>query len=328
MLGDTLARLPVPVEPKLLVGFGTSDDAAVYQLSEDLALVQTLDFFTPIVDDPYWFGRIAASNALSDVYAMGGTPLTAMNIVCFPEKDLGMDVLDRILRGGLDAVQEAGAALVGGHTVSDPEPKFGLSVTGTVHPGQFTTNAGVRPGDVLVLTKPIGTGILCTAHKQGKLPDDRLEEVTHVMASLNRAASLAMRDLGVKGATDITGFGLLGHALEVARASQVSLEIHASSVPLLNETLDYADRGFVPGGTRKNLKHVLPHTSLPSTLPRSLLLALCDAQTSGGLLIAVPPERVQDIPAAFAGAGQKDYAVIGRARPAGDKPVVVLDHVG
>ncbi len=295
----------------------------MYQLANDLALVQTVDFFTPIVDDPYWFGRIAAANALSDVYAMGGTPLTAMNIVCFPEKTLGLEVLDRILRGGLDAVMEAGATLVGGHTVSDPEPKYGLAVTGTVDPAAIVTNAGARPGDLLVLTKPVGTGVLCTAHKRGILPGERLEQVTRVMAALNRAASVAMRDLGVKGATDVTGFGLLGHTLELARASRVTLEIHADKVPLLADALELADRGVIPGGTKKNRAHVLPHASVSPGISEALLNVLCDAQTSGGLLMAVPLARQHDLRPAFARAGHSDYQVIGRVLPRADTPLVV-----
>ncbi len=324
MLGDTLARLPLVADSRLLVGFGTSDDAAVYRLGDDLALVQTVDFFTPIVDDPYWFGRIAASNALSDVYAMGGHPLTAMNIVCFPEKTLGMDVLDRILRGGLDAINEAGATLVGGHTVSDPEPKYGLAVTGTIHPDEVISNGGARPGDLLVLTKPIGTGILCTAHKRGELPDEKLEPVVKVMAALNRAAAGAMRTLGVRGATDVTGFGLLGHALELARASNVTLEIHANRVPLLQGTLEYIERGTVPGGTKKNRKHALPHATVSPAVPDPLLLALCDAQTSGGLLIAVPGDRAHDIASAFEKAGHLEHAVIGQVTERGETPLVVV----
>lgn len=325
MLGLALKHLRPPSDPRLLVGIDTSDDAAVFKLSDELALVQTVDFFTPIVDDPYWFGRIAAANALSDVYAMGGEPLTALNIVCFPEKTLDIEVLEKILEGGQDAVTEAGALIVGGHTVSDPEPKYGLAVTGTIHPDAVITNAGARPGDVLILTKPIGTGILCTAHKQGRLPDKDLEHVIRVMATLNRAAGRAMRRLDVIGATDITGFGLAGHTLELARASRVTIEIDASRVPFLEGTLEYAQADVVPGGARKNLEFAAPFTSFASTIVPHFRLALCDAQTSGGLLVAVPERHRDDIRVALEAEGVDFYAEIGRVLPQGEYPLTFVD---
>jgi selenide,water dikinase len=316
-LGQALKHIPPSSDPRLLVGIDTSDDAAIFQLTDDLALVQTVDFFTPIVDDPYWFGRIAAANALSDVYAMGGTPLTALNIVGFPDKELEIDVLGEILRGGHEAVHEAGAVIVGGHSVSDPELKYGLAVTGTVHPREAITNTGARAGDLLLLTKPLGTGILCTALKRGALPDAELELVTRTMATLNRAASSAMRRLGAHGATDITGFGLLGHGLELARGSDVTLEIQASRVPLLPGVTAYAGAGFLTGGGRKNDEHVAPFTAWDPTIPPELRSVLVDPQTSGGLLIAVPAGEADRIDAVFAEEGVEVHAVIGRVVPKG-----------
>jgi selenide,water dikinase len=304
-----LIRVP---DPRLLVGFETSDDAGVVQLTPELALVQTVDFFTPIVDDPYWFGRIAAANALSDVYAMGGTPLSALNIVGFPEKDLELSVLAEILRGGQDALKEAGALLLGGHTVSDPELKYGLAVTGTIHPAQIFTNAAARPGDLLVLTKPLGTGIVCTALKRGVLPDDELERVTQSMARLNAGAARAMRVLGAHAATDITGFGLLGHGMELARGSGVSLEIDLAALPLLPRTLEYAAAGHITGGGRKNLEYVRSHIVGLEGLSEAWTGVLADPQTSGGLLLSIPPEREKDITAAMVAEGVEGAVVIGR----------------
>jgi selenide,water dikinase len=271
------------------VGFETSDDAGVFQLSEELALVQTVDFFTPIVDDPYWFGRIAAANALSDVYAMGGTPLTALNILCFPDKTLDLHVMSEILRGGAETALEAGVTIVGGHSVSDAEPKYGMAVTGTVHPARIIRNVGARVGDVLALSKPLGTGILCTAHKRGELPEEMLERVSQQMATLNRAASRVMLRLGAHAATDVTGFGLLGHALEVARGSGVCLELDAANIPLLEGARTYVEGGFVPGGGRNNARYV--EQWLDDQVGDAVLSTLLsDPQTSGGLLMVLPPE--------------------------------------
>ncbi|MBK7906820.1 MAG: selenide, water dikinase SelD [Gemmatimonadetes bacterium] len=290
-LSAALAPLPREDDPRLLVGRETFDDAGVFRLSDDLALVQTVDFFAPIVDDPYRFGRIAAANALSDVFAMGGEPLTAMNIVGFPEKALPLSVLTEILRGGQDAVHEAGARIVGGHTVTDEELKYGLSVTGRVHPDRILSNAHARPGDVLLLTKPIGTGILATAGKRGALTPEQDERLYHTMSTLNAAASRAAVAVGARCATDITGFGLLGHAMHVARASAVRLVIAVQTVPLLDGARELLAAGHATGGAKRNAEWVAPEVDWNDTGEEWRAL-LCDPQTSGGLLVALAPERV------------------------------------
>ena len=273
----------------LLVGFDTSDDAAVYRLTDDLAVVQTIDFFPPIVDDPYDFGAIAAVNALSDVYAMGGTPLLALNIVCFPE-DLPKDVLGRILLGGMDVAKEAGIVIAGGHTVKDREPKYGLSVAGIVRPDRIITNAAAAAGDDLVLTKPLGSGIITTAAKAGVTDDATLAGAVSTMRQLNRAASEAMVEASIKAATDITGFGLAGHLLGMLRAAGTAAKIRFSDIPLLPGTRELAERGVVPGGTRNNLDAFDSEIAWDPAIADEEKLIFCDAQTSGGLLIAVRSE--------------------------------------
>jgi len=304
--------LPRVDDPALLVGATTLDDAAVYRLSDDIALVQTVDFFTPVVDDPYDFGRIAAANAFSDIYAMGGRPLTALNIVCFPSGLLPLEYLGRILQGGAESARLAGATIVGGHTIDDPEPKYGLAVTGVVKPGDELTNAAAVPGDALVLTKPLGTGIIATAIKQGKASTVAVAAATASMAALNRDAAEVARDHGVKAATDITGFGLLGHLSEMCRASGVAAEVWFDRLPLLPEAAALARQGVVPGGTRRNLEYVETWTSFDTELVLWQRLVCADAQTSGGLLLAVPSERAalvaRDLSARNAGA----CTVIGR----------------
>jgi selenide, water dikinase len=274
-----------------LVGRETSDDAGVYKIREDLALIQTLDFFTPIVNDPYFFGQIAAVNALSDVYAMGGRPLTAMNIVCFPKKSLDKSVLKEILKGGLEKIHEAGALLVGGHSVDDLELKYGLSVTGIVHPDQVMTNAGAQPGDQLILTKPIGTGIIATALKGKAASKEAEEAMIKVMVESNRIGAEVMQEVGAHGCTDITGFGLLGHALEMAVASKCRLIIAGSQVPIIPFASEYAKMGMVPGGTHANRNYCHRSLEVDSEIPAYLLDILSDAQTSGGLLIVVAKEK-------------------------------------
>ena len=278
----------------LLVGFDTSDDAAVYRLTDDLAVVQTIDFFPPIVDDPYDFGVIAAVNALSDVYAMGGVPLLALNIVCFPE-DLPKEVLGRILLGGMDVAKEAGIVVAGGHTVKDREPKYGMSVTGIVRPDSIITNAAAAIGDDLVLTKPLGTGIITTAAKAGVTDDATLAGAIEIMRQLNRAAAEVMMEAGVKSATDITGFGLVGHLLGMLRASGTAARLRFSDVPLLPGVRELADRGVVPGGTRNNFDAFDSEVAWGSDITDEEKLILCDAQTSGGLLMAVPHASTQAV---------------------------------
>ena len=280
-------------------------------------MIQTLDFFTPIVDDAKTFGRIAATNSLSDVYAMGGAPLTALNIVCFPRGSLPNDVLLEMLRGGLEVVEKAGALLVGGHSIEDPELKYGLSVTGTVHPDRVVTNAGARPGDRLILTKPLGTGVLATAIKGGLATPEAEAEGVRWMTTLNRNAAEAMQEVGVHACTDITGFGLLGHALEMARASRATIELRASLVPLISGVRDLASMGMIPAGSFANRSFCERAVTVGDGVDLLLVDLLADAQTSGGLLIAVATDRVEALHAALE---RRDvpHPEIGRVGPAGE----------
>ena len=312
-LSRALAPLAARVDPRLVVGHETFDDAGIFVLSDDFALVQTVDFFAPIVDDPYAFGQVAAANALSDVYAMGGTPLTALNIVAFPTGTLPLEVLTAILQGGQDKVHEAGATVVGGHTVTDEELKFGLAVTGRAHPRRLLTNAHARPGDHLVLTKPIGSGLVATALKRGDaaLPPSAERELVAAMAALNRVAADAALAVGVTCATDVTGFGLAGHASHVARASDVSLVIDPARVPVLGEAQAAWERGARTGGAERNLAYLEPLVDWTGADQWTRAL-LTDPQTSGGLLVAVPPNLVADYLSRVHGAVE-----IGVVEPAG-----------
>ena len=281
-------------DPAVLVDTGTMDDAAVYRIAPDRAMVATLDFFTPIVDDPYDFGRIAATNALSDIYAMGARPLFALNIVCFPRNLLDRGMLGEIVRGGSDVARDAGIAIVGGHSVDDPEPKYGLVAIGEVHPDRIVRNSTARPGDILVLTKPIGTGVIATAIKKDAAPADVVRAAVASMTTLNRDAAEAMLAVNAHAGTDITGFGLLGHLRSLARASGVTATIRASAVPLLTGARALAHAGHIPGGTRRNLQDLAVDVDFDAVddVTRTLL---ADAQTSGGLLICVPPGRANEL---------------------------------
>jgi selenide, water dikinase len=290
-LREVLAALPAEVNPDLLVGSGTYDDAGVYRLSDDLALVQTVDFFTPIVDDPRDFGRIAAANALSDVYAMGGRPLTALNLVAFSLERVGAGVLAEILAGGAEVARRAGVAIVGGHSIDDPEPKYGLAVTGVIHPDRIVRNSTGRPGDVLFLTKPVGAGAVTTAAKRGTAPAPVLRACTEVMTTLNADAAAAALSVAPSAMTDVTGFGLLGHLHELALASGVEAHVDAEAVPKLEGALDLLAAGALAGGSRRNREWVEPHVSWDDTVTEPVRSLLCDAMTSGGLLIAVAPDR-------------------------------------
>ena len=272
----------------MLVGLETADDAGVYKINDETALVQTLDFFTPIVDDAYMFGQIGAANALSDVYAMGGKPLTVMNIVAFPINPLDTSILADILAGASDKVKESGATLVGGHSIDDQEPKFGLSVTGTIHPDRIRSNAGAKPGDRLILTKPIGVGILTTAIKQGILEKEDLDEVMTVMATLNKTAAEVMERYSVNACTDVTGFGLLGHTMEIAKGGNVGVTVINQDVPVLSRAKELAEQNVIPGGTRKNRQWLANDIDYADSVSEIDQLILCDAVTSGGLLISVP----------------------------------------
>jgi selenide,water dikinase len=316
-LSRALAALPLKSDPRLLVGRETFDDAGVFRMSDDLALVQTVDFFAPIVDDPYDFGQIAAANALSDVYAMGGQPLTALNIVAFPTKDLPLEVLTRILAGGQDKVHEAGALVVGGHTVIDTELKYGLAVTGRAHPDFLLTNSGAKPGDQLILTKPIGNGILATAAKRGKLSPEDQVPMLEAMKALNGLASRTALAVEAKCATDVTGFGLLGHASHIARASKVTLRLDLNSIPIFPRVREAVRAGFVTDGGKRNAEYLreLVLWKKGSDEDRAILY---DPQTSGGLLVCVNRDRVADYLSRVAGA-----ALIGEVIDRGDVAIEV-----
>jgi selenide,water dikinase len=288
-LRPIVAGLERPADPRVLVAADTADDAGVIALSDDLAIVQTVDFFTPIVDDPYWFGRIAATNALSDVYAMGGRPVSALNLVAFPLETLGADVLAEILRGGADAAAAAGAAIVGGHSIDDPEPKYGMAVTGIVHPREVLTNAGGRAGDVLVLTKPLGAGTVATAIKRDLADPELIERAIVVMTQLNDRGAEQARAAGAHALTDVTGFGLLGHVHELAAASGLAAEIDGAAIPAIDGVLDLlSDERALAGGSRRNRADADGFTAWGDGVPEPRRRLACDAMTSGGLLAAVP----------------------------------------
>ena len=303
--------MPLLSHPDLLVGAETGDDAAVYRLNDDTALIVTVDFFPPITDDPYEFGAIAAANSLSDVYAMGGKPLIALNVVGFPA-GLDKEILGRTLQGGYAKAAEAECLIVGGHTVDDPEPKYGLSVIGVVEPGQQVSNAGARPGDVLVLSKPIGTGIITTAGKQGVVAPDVMAGAVATMAALNRPAAQAMQRVGVNAATDVTGFGLLGHLKSMVKGSGVAAEVSLSALPVLPGVRELLANGVAPGGTHRNVSSVNDVVSWDSSLTDEDRLLLCDAQTSGGLLMSVPANKSDALIAALQDEGAPCAAVVGR----------------
>ena len=292
------------------MGSGTSDDSAVYRLSDSVALVQSVDFFPPIVDDPYWFGAIAAANALSDIYAMGATPLIGLNIVCFPI-GLPKEVLASILRGGADKMTEAGAIIGGGHTIDDAEPKYGVSVTGLVRPGEQIANSRARAGDKLVLTKAIGTGIITTALKAGKSDGETEDRVVRLMAELNKGASEAMVGVGVNACTDITGFGLLGHLREMVEGSGVRARVRLEDVPLITGARELAESGIAPGGTQRNLASLGDKVSWEGEIPKAMKVLMADAQTSGGLLISVAEAKVEKLMEALVEHGVVGARVIG-----------------
>jgi selenide,water dikinase len=306
-----LRGLPQVTDPNVLIGSQTADDAAVYRIDDERALVLTTDFFTPIVDDPFDFGAIAAANALSDVYAMGGTPLCALNIVGFPDASLDASVLAAILRGGAEKAKEAGIDIVGGHTIKTDEPIYGLSVTGMVHPKRIASNAGGRAGDRLVLTKPIGVGVITTAAKQGVDTRGAIGEAIRVMACLNRDAARAIETVNVHACTDVTGFGLLGHLRNVALASGCQARVREAGVPVLEAAKAYVREGVAPGGTHANWRFLEDWVGYDAEVDKASQLLLCDAQTSGGLLIAVDDAEVPRLLAALAAEGTLAAAVIG-----------------
>ncbi len=310
-LAKALAGLPLQSHPNLIVGMESAEDAGVYKLTDDLAIVQTVDFFTPIVDDPYDFGRIAAANSLSDVYAMGGSPLTALNVVCFPQDKMEISILQEVLRGGMDKMQEAGVILVGGHSVEDPELKYGLSVTGTIHPDKVVRNNGARAGDRLILTKPLGTGIISTAIKGGTAGEEAVSEIVKSMTALNRTASEMMQEVGVHACTDITGFGLLGHVAEMIEGTEVGMEIDSAAVPIFTDAKGLAEMGMIPGGLHRNREFRKDMVEISRGVPQYLQDILFDPQTSGGLLIAVPHEKAWILLEKLHSEGVAEAAIIG-----------------
>ena len=308
-----LHSLPPFESPDLIVGTETSDDAGVFRLRPDLAIVNTVDFFTPIVDDPYVFGQVAAANALSDVYAMGADPKTALNIVAFPKGKLDLDVLGEIIRGGAERAAAAGAVVLGGHTIIDDELKYGMAVTGVVHPDRVIRNVGVRPGDTLVLTKPLGTGIITTALKKRKASKDAVRAAIASMIALNDTASAIMRDVGVHACSDVTGFGLLGHAAEMAGGSGVTIVLEAAKLPLLPGARRLAEHGSLTGGCKRNRDYLKDKISVDRSIPAGLLEVALDPQTSGGLLIALPEARAAEAIASLHARGIKAAAIVGYA---------------
>lgn len=313
-----------PSDENVIVGLDQADDAGVYQLTPDLALIQTVDFFTPIVDDPYWFGQIAAANALSDVYAMGGTPKTAMNLVAFPAKDLDLAILRQILQGGIDKLKEAQVVLIGGHSIEDRELKYGLSVTGVVHPDKVLTKKKLRPQDRLVLTKPLGTGIVNTAIKAAMASGQLTGRATRLMAALNRNAARIMADFDVSACTDVTGFGLLGHLAEMVSGSGTSARIHSGKIPIIAEALEFASMGLIPAGAYKNREFRQQMIAWDKTVPRALGDIFFDPQTSGGLLISVNRAQAKALATALKEGGDHEAAIIGEVIAGQDEMIQVV----
>lgn len=304
-----MEKLPPITDKRVLVGHNTADDAGVIRINDELALVLTVDIFTPIVDDPYTYGQISAANSLSDVYAMGGTPYSALNIVGFPKDLFPIEVLADILRGGADKAMEANTVILGGHTISDDEMKYGLAVTGLIHPDRIITNANARPGDVLILTKPIGTGTITTALKAGKGTKPMIKNVSELMMRLNKTAAEACQRVGINACTDITGFGLLGHALEVARESGVGLIFNYNDIPIIPDAIETTKKGFVPGGTKANHLYAAPDVEYADRLGINEQYLLCDPQTSGGLLISVPEDCAEQLRNELTDAGDSAFII-------------------
>jgi len=301
--------LEIKSHPNLIVGLESPDDAGVYKLDSKTALIQTLDFLTPVTDSPYEFGQIAAANSLSDVYAMGGTPITVMNIVCFPGKDLDESVLTQTLQGGIDKINESGATLVGGHTVDDPEFKYGLSVTGIAHPDKILTNSAAKTGDSIILTKPVGTGIMSTAIKARIAKEENIKEAVGVMSMLNKDAADVMSQSKVNACTDVTGFGLAGHLLEMAKGSKKNIKLYTKQVPLLNNVLDFARNGMIPGGAHKNRKFFEKFIQIDESVERAILDLMFDPQTSGGLLISMEKHLGRPFVEKMEANGQKAWII-------------------
>jgi selenide,water dikinase len=311
-LEEFLKYLPLPEDPNILVDIDTQDDAGVYRVNNDLALVFTTDFFPPVCSDPYEFGQIAAANSISDVYAMGGTPVIALNIMMFPSSKLPLDAYAEILKGGADIAAEAGVRIIGGHTIDDFPPKYGLSVIGFIHPGKIITNSGARPGDLLILTKPVGTGVILAGQRMKMASQDDVNLAKKLMKTLNFSGAEVMKKYNIKGATDVTGYGLAGHALKMARASNVSLELNLNKVPLIGDTFRLVDEGCIPGASFRNLDFVEDDYYLRGDLNYSLKMIAMDAQTSGGLLMCVNPGISDNVISDLHKAGLTKSAIIGK----------------
>jgi len=316
--------LPEILDPKVLVGTDTADDAAVYKLRDDLAIVQTVDYITPIVDSPFIFGEVAAANSISDIYAMGATPIFALSILGFPPQKVPLEIVEQILRGGISKASEAGIQIIGGHTVDDEEPKYGLVVTGVIHPKEVITNATAQVGDDLILTKPIGTGVVNTAIKAEMAPEESMQEAIRVMTTLNQAASEAMIKVGVNACTDVTGFGLLGHLHEMTHASGLGAKIYLSNIPVITGLWDLLADWIVPEGTHSNVEYVKEWVEYDDELPEDAEFLLFDPQTSGGLLISVPKEKTEKLLAVLDDAGVETFAHIGEITEDTDSKI----HVG
>ena len=309
-----MSNVSFPVDENVIVGIETAEDAGVYRLTDEIALIQTADFITPVVDDPFVYGQVAVANALSDVYAMGGKPITAINLVMFDTCKVPMDYLTEILRGGAEKLKEAGVSLIGGHTVDDLETKFGLSVTGIVHPERIVRNSTAKPGDVLVYTKPLGIGVLTTAIKADMASEEEVDAVSEVMTHLNRSASEAMVSVGVSACTDVTGFGFLGHLYEMVKFSGVSAEIDSSAFKLLPDAKEYASMGLLPAATYDNVDYAGEAVEFPKEFDEDLKMLLFDPQTSGGLLIAVPEEKLPELLSKLAEKGEPWVQVVGKIK--------------
>jgi len=312
-LEEILKYLPLPEDPNILVDIDTHDDAGVYRVNDDLALVLTTDFFPPVCSDPYEFGQIAAANSISDVYAMGGDPMLALNIMMFPATKLPMEAYAEILKGGFDKATEAGVRIIGGHTIDDFPPKYGLAVIGYIHPEKIITNTGVRAGDSLILTKPIGTGVIMAGHRLGMVSENDLTEAKRLMKLLNKTGAEIMKKYKIKGATDITGFGLAGHVLKMAKASKVSIKILMKDVPLIGNSYSLVDDGCIPGASFRNLDYAEKDIDFAPDLDYNLKMLAFDAQTSGGLLFSAPSEKVENVLEDLKNKGLTESKVIGSA---------------
>ncbi len=320
-MAQVLRQLPKFTDDNLIVGFDTSDDALVYKVRDDLAVVQTVDFFPPIVDDPYTFGQIAAANSLSDIYAMGGDPTLSMNLICFPTC-LPMDVMAKILQGGASKVKEAGAIIAGGHTIEDSEPKYGLCVTGFMHPDKVMQNSNCKEGDLLVLTKPLGIGVLTTANKAQLLDQKTYDEMVEAMATLNKYGKDVMMEVGANACTDVTGFGLIGHASEMAKGSGLTVELYSKNIPIIEAAIDFAKMGIIPSGAYNNREFVQSDVSFAPDVPQYMQDLMYDPITSGGLLISLPEQKAQELVEKLKGVTICN-AIVGRVTAKQDKAIVV-----